>query len=413
MVSNEPNSNERAERLSSLRIDRDPVEPGGRRWPWAVAIFVVVAAVAGGVGYWRLPEAVGVRVEPALAALSQSASASVLDATGYVTARRSATVSAEITGKVREVLIEEGQSVEAGEVLAYLDDSIQRAELELAEAQLESARSALAEIRAQLEEARLNLARMRDLAARQLTSAQDLDAAEATEATLAARLAAGEENVNVAAHVVELRRRQLDVYAIRAPFAGVVIDKNAQPGEMISPISAGGGFTRTGICTIVDMDSVEIEVDVNEAYIQRVKTGQVVSAVLDAYPDSPIPARVIAIVPAADRERATVRVRIGFDERDARILPDMGVKVAFLEAETPGPSPADGGVLVPGAAVRGAGEDRYVLVVEADRARRRGIGDLQPSGDRVRIGAGLAAGERVIVGGPADLSDGDLVEAQQ
>jgi RND family efflux transporter MFP subunit len=184
---------------------------------------------------------------------------------------------------------------------------------------------------------------------------------------------------------------------------------------MISPISAGGGFTRTGICTIVDMDSVEIEVDVNEAYIQRVKTGQVVSAVLDAYPDSPIPARVIAIVPAADRERATVRVRIGFDERDARILPDMGVKVAFLEAETPSPSPspADGGVLVPAAAVRGAGEDRYVLVVEADRARRRSVGDLQPSGDRVRIGAGLAAGERVIVGGPADLSDGDLVEVQQ
>jgi RND family efflux transporter MFP subunit len=230
---------------------------------------------------------------------------------------------------------------------------------------------------------------------------------------LAARLEAGEENVNVAERVVELRRRQLDVYAIRAPFAGVVIDKNAQPGEMISPISAGGGFTRTGICTIVDMDSVEIEVDVNEAYIQRVQTGQMVTAVIDAYPDSPIQAQVIAIVPAADRERATVRVRIGFIEHDPRVLPDMGVKVAFLGAEAPAQSRVDGGVLVPGAALRGTDEARYVLVVDTDRVQRRSVGDIRQNGGRVRIGSGLAAGERVVVDGPATLADGDPVEVQQ
>jgi len=211
----------------------------------------------------------------------------VLDATGYVTARRSATVSAKVTGKIREVRIEEGQSVAAGEVLATIDDATEQAQLELAAAQLDAARAELGEIRAQLTEADLNLRRARELAGRQLVSERELDAAVATAATLRARLETGQRNVAVGQRAVELRQRQLDDYVIRAPFAGVVIDKNAQPGEMISPISAGGGFTRTGICTIVDMYSLEIEVDVNEAYIQRVQAAQRVSATLDAYPDWP------------------------------------------------------------------------------------------------------------------------------
>ena len=413
MPDNDTNATERAARLKSLRIERNDPPPaprsGGR---WIAVLLIALGAVAAAA--WLLgvgPGAAPVEVEAARAASGASRAASVLDATGYVTARRAATVSAETTGKVRDVLIEEGQSVEEGQVLAYLDDSVPRAELALAESQLDAARAQLAETRAQLAEARESLMRVRELAQRKLASAQDLDTARAKAAALEARLEAGNENVGVAMRTVELRRRQLDVYTIRAPFAGVVIDKNAQPGEMISPISAGGGFTRTGICTIVDMDSLEIEVDVNEAYIQRVRTGQSVTATLDAYPDSPLPARVIAIVPAADRERATVRVRLGFVERDPRVLPDMGVKVAFLESEpSPGVGDVAPGVLVPTTALRGGGAERYVLVVENGRAARRNVGEVETQGASARIGAGLAAGERVIVAAPEDLGDGDAVE---
>jgi RND family efflux transporter MFP subunit len=414
MPSNPPATADRAARLKSLRIDRDPAATGsGGRWLWALGVAVALGALAAGLWLWLAPAAATVRVEVARAAAGAPAAESVLDATGYVTARRSATVSAEITGKVREVLIEEGQSVTANQVLAYLDDSIPRAELALAEAQLEAARSALAETRAQLAEAQQNLLRTRELAERQLASAKDLDAAEATEATLAARLTTGEQNVTVAIRGVELRRRQLDVYAIRAPFAGVVIDKNAQPGEMISPISAGGGFTRTGICTIVDMDSLEIEVDVNEAYIHRVQAAQDVTALLDAYPDAPIPARVIAIVPAADREKATVRVRIGFLGRDARVLPDMGVKVSFLEGEAE-PGAADPvGVFVSAGALKGVSDARYVFVIADSHAVRRAVRDVETNGERVRIGAGLSPGERVIVDAPATLADGAAVHVAQ
>jgi HlyD family secretion protein len=409
-ATNDVEQSQQAERLQSLRIEHPPEEPASGRWRWLVVAGCVLAGAAAAAAYWYRPTDAVVRIEAARSLTSEPSAASVLDATGYVTARRAATVSSEITGKVREVLIEEGQTVEAGQVLAYLDDSIQRAEVALAEAQLDAARSVLAETQAQLDEANRNLARVRELAARQLASAQDLDAAEASAATLAARLETGRENVGVAERSVELRRRQLDVYAIRAPFAGVVIDKNAQPGEMISPISAGGGFTRTGICTLVDMDSLEIEVDVNEAYIQRVATGQNVTAVLDAYPDAPMPARVIAIVPAADRQRATVRVRIGFVETDPRVLPDMGVKVAFLEAATAGTeAAAPTGVSVSVSAVHGAAPSQFVWVVESDRARRRAVADVDLVGSRARIGSGLTAGERVNVGGPDDLADGDPV----
>ncbi|MGB5623105.1 MAG: efflux RND transporter periplasmic adaptor subunit, partial [Gammaproteobacteria bacterium] len=336
---------------------------------------------------------------------------SVLDATGYVTARRQATVSSEITGKVREVLIEEGMTVDAGQVLAYLYDTTEQAELALARAEFESTRAVLAETQAQLTEAEQNLARTRELRARQLTSQSDLDAAEAAAATLAARLATGRENLRVATRSIELQQQRIDEFTIRAPFGGVVIAKNAQPGEMISPISAGGGFTRTGICTIVDMDSLEIEVDVNEAYIQRVSAGQSVTATLDAYPEWRIPAEVIAIIPAADRQKATVRVRIGFLERDARVLPDMGVKVAFLEAAPP-EDDATGrtGIVVPTAAiVRRAGQP-VVLVVADGRAESRNVRIVETSGPQTRILEGLVAGERVVLEPPDELADGNEVE---
>jgi RND family efflux transporter MFP subunit len=266
----------------------------------------------------RLGGAVEVETDIATRPPSVAAASSVLDASGYVVARRQATISSKVTGKVLEVLVEEGMRVEKDQIVARLDDTTQQAQLAVAEARAEASRAALAEISAQLRNARQERDRQRDLAGRGLTSQAALDNTEAVFDELAARLETGRENVDVADSNVLLAKDALSNMTIRAPFAGMVVTKNAQPGEMISPISAGGGFTRTGICTIIDNDSLEIEVDVNEAYIQRVVPEQRVSAVLDAYPDWRIPAEVIAIIPTADRQKATVRVRIGFDGHGAR-----------------------------------------------------------------------------------------------
>jgi RND family efflux transporter MFP subunit len=254
----------------------------------------------------------------------------VLDATGYVVARRQATVSAKVTGKVVDVYIEEGMHVDEGQLLARLDDSIPRAQLALAESQLKAARASLDELKVEIRQAQLDLERVEGLAARKLASQADLDRARLTLEGLQARLERANQDVRVADRAAAVQRQMVTDMEIRAPFAGVVVAKAAQPGEMISPISAGGGFTRTGICTIVDMESLEVEVDVNEAYINRVQPKQPVAVSLNAYPDERIPAEVIAIIPTADRNKATVRVRIALLEKNPRVLPDMGVKVAFL-----------------------------------------------------------------------------------
>jgi RND family efflux transporter MFP subunit len=325
-----------ADRISQLKIDRSAPPSTGRSW----LLPGIVLAVAGiGILLWIFirsgSASVLVQTDVARRPPSVAAASSVLDASGYVVARRQATVSSKVTGKVVDVLVEEGMRVEKDQVVATLDDTTQKAQLSLAMAQVESARATLDEIEAQLRIARLERDRFRDLAKRNLTSQSSVDTAEATFDQIAAQLETGRENVIVAQRNVALAEDALSNMTIKAPFAGMVVSKNAQPGEMISPVSAGGGFTRTGICTIIDTDSLEIEVDVNEAYIQRVKAGQPVSATLDAYPDWRIPAEVIAIVPTADRQKATVRVRIDFLERDERVLRDMGVKVAFLGAEMP------------------------------------------------------------------------------
>jgi RND family efflux transporter MFP subunit len=260
-----------------------------------------------------------------------AADGAVLNASGYVVARRLATVSSKVTGRITEVLFEEGGEVSEGQVLARLDPSTAKAEHAVIASSLESARRNLREIEVRLADARKTLARNRSLVERKLVAESVLDGSQADVAALEARLAAARAEVDVARSRLALSQQALDDLQIRAPFSGVVLSKDAQPGEMVSPVSAGGGFTRTGIATIVDMDSREIEVDVNEAYINRVQDEQRVEAVLDAYPEWTIDGRVISIVPTADRQKATVRVRIAFDELDPRILPDMGIKVRFLE----------------------------------------------------------------------------------
>ncbi len=402
-----------ADKISQLKIDRSAPAAAGRSWllPGA-ALAIVGIIVIGWMFFGAGSSAVLVETDIARKPPSVAAANSVLDASGYVVARREATVSSKVTGKVIEVLVEEGMRVEQDQVVARLDDTTQQAQLSLARAQAESSRAALHEIEAGLRNARLERDRFRDLAKRKLTSQASVDAADATYDQLAARLETGRENVKVAERNVELARDSLSNMTIKAPFAGMVVSKNAQPGEMISPISAGGGFTRTGICTIIDTDSLEIEVDVNEAYIQRVKAGQSVSATLDAYSEWRIPAEVIAIIPTADRQKATVKVRIGFLERDERVLRDMGVKVAFLGAEMQADTPQEiSGVMIAGEALRSDASGDFVWLVRNDAVEKRAV---QVSGQRDRpqvlIVNGLSIGDTIARSSEAPLVEGQLVK---
>jgi len=393
------------QRLDELRIERsEPVEKPFRRWPLVVlALLVMVGAAAWILSRRSIPEVMTARARQ----ISGSGPGTVLNASGYVTARRQATVSSKVTGKVVEVLIEEGMSVSEGQVLARLDTSNVEANLRLAEAQLASARTALRETEVRIAEAGLELGRVNKLVEQKISSQADLDVAQAEYDSLQARLDRQQVEARVAEQQVVVWRQEIEDRIIRAPFSGIVVSKNAQPGEMISPVSAGGGFTRTGIGTVVDMTSLEIEVDVNEAYINRVSANQPVVATLDAYPDGPIPGHVIAIIPTADRQKATVQVRVAFDELDSRILPDMGVKVAFQESSDVGePAPS---VAVPAAALRRDRGKDVVLVLSADSVESRAVEVGSEFNDEVPITAGLSAGEVVVVEGPADLQDGDRV----
>ena len=398
--------------LAALRLEREPESHASRRWiGWLVLAGFLLAA--GGGAFWWFTRERPIEVEVASVSSRQAgAQASVLNATGYVTARRRATVSSKITGKVVQVNIEEGMAVREGQVLARLDDETQRASVALAEAQAEAARKNVNESEVRLNEARITLARVTKLVGVGYSTAAEVDAARAAVDSLEARIRAAREQVQVAERQVALERTNLDSTIIRAPFAGVVISKDAQPGEMVSPVSAGGGFTRTGIGTIVDMSSLEIEVDVNESYINRVKPEQAVTAVLDAYPDFQIPSRVITTIPSADRQKATVLVRIGFIQLDPRILPDMGAKVTFLRDSEDAAPAARPVTLVPKGAIRTDGKQSYVFVVVNDRVDRRAITTAGTDGDRVEVTAGLNAGERVVVSPPPELSAGVLVETR-
>lgn len=398
--------------LAALKIER-PREPQPKPWiKWVVLLLVLGAAGFAGLRYASRPRPIEVEI----AGVTERAAgeqASVLNASGYVTARRRATVSSKITGKVVEVNVEEGMAVREGQVLARLDDSEFKAALALAEAQAEAARRNVRESQVRLGEARTTLGRTAQLVADKLVTAAEMDTAQAQVDSLAARIDAALEQVRVNERQIEVDRANLNNTVIRAPFAGVAISKDAQPGEMVSPNSAGGGFTRTGICTIVDMRSLEIEVDVNESYINRVTAGQPISAVLNAYPDWQIPGRVITAVPTADRQKATVLVRIAFGALDPRILPDMGVKVTFLkEADAAAPAADRPVVLVPKAALRPENDQTYVLVVANGIVDRRAVKVGGTDGDRVEVLAGLRVGERVVLAPAATLTSGMTVVAK-
>jgi RND family efflux transporter MFP subunit len=398
---------ETSDDLSALRIEREPLRTERRRWTGWVLLILLLAGASAGAWYWtNRDQPIEVEVVT-VSTRAAGAQASVLNASGYVTARRRATVSSKVTGKVIEVNVDEGMAVREGQILARLDDSTVRAALGLARAQLEAARQAVPEIEVRLEEARLLLKRRTQLDRDGLVTAAELDQSRAEVNSLVARLASVREQISVAESQVAVQQTALDDMVIRAPFSGVAISKDAQPGEMVSPVSAGGGFTRTGICTIVDMRSLEIEVDVNESYINRVTPDQPATAVLDAYPEWQIPARVITMVPTADRQKATVLVRIAFDALDPRILPDMGVKVTFLRESTDDAATVTRPVaLVPKAAVRSEDGASYVFVLQQDTVQRRAVQTGGTDGDRLEVTAGLNGGERIVASPPAGLADG-------
>jgi RND family efflux transporter MFP subunit len=405
-------SNQTKPDINDLKIERDDrgTDRGGRRW--LIAASVILVAIAAAIVLITLRG----RAAEVAVAMARPAPAdgtlTVLNASGYVEPRRRATVAAKITGRVTEVLVDEGMWVEQDQVLARLDDSDARRRFNAYRAEREVARAALDELEVNLADARRNQRRIVELHEDGVASERDLDSANASADALAARLAYTRVALEAAEAQLAVAEQDLENYVIRAPFAGVAVSKDAQPGEMVSPVSAGGGYTRTGISTIVDMDSLEIEVDVNESYIARVHPGQAADAILDAYPDWHIPATVRTIIPTADRQKATVKVRLTFDALDPKILPDMGIKVAFLEATQAPEQGQSAQTMVPIEAVRRDSGQPVVFVIEGDTVERRAVTVGREQGSEVEVIAGLAAGERVVVSGPEQLVDGQRVQVR-
>ncbi len=400
-----------ADLLKELRIDRKAAPPAPpRRGPWIVLGVLAVVALAGAGAWWMLRhKPVDVRTAPVAAIAAGGESASVLDASGYVVARRMATVSAKITGKVREVFIEEGMRVEQGQVMATLDPVDADAQRALSAAQLEQSRTQVANIQAQLKQAEADARRLHTLVGQQLVSRSQYDQAVAARDALRAQLQAAQRGVDVAGRSLTIADNGVDNTIVRAPFAGVVTAKAAQPGEIVSPL-ATGGFTRTGIGTIVDMDSLEVEVDVGEAYIGRVQAKMPAEVVLNAYPDWHIPAEVIAIIPAADRGKATVKVRVAMKVKDARIVPDMGVRVSFLEKPREAKDDKPQGVRVPAAALaQRDGKTVAFTVGEDGKVAMHAVSTGIDMGKDKQVLSGLAAGQSVVLDPPASLKDGNAV----
>ena len=397
--------------LADLKIDPELRTYKKKNTPaiWIIAggvlIIVILALVV-------ISTDTPVEVETAAVRKYQSGQGlTILNASGYVEPRRKATIAAKITGQVVEMLAEEGIKVEKGQILARLDDSVTQARLDSSKADLEVTLTKIHELEVNLKDTERDLSRTSNLFSQEVASQEDLDKAKAAVDRYKAQLSRLREEIRAAKTRVEVAKRDLENCTIRAPFTGIVVSKDAQVGEMVSPVSAGGGYTRTGIATIVDMDSLEIEVDVNESYIANVKVGQKVIATLDAYQEWKIPASVRTLIPTADRQKATVKVRIAFDKLDPRILPDMGVKVAFMTEGTDSQSTAPISV-VPKAAIRESNGKSMVFVLNKDSVERRAVMPGKVVGSTVEILAGLTDGEEVVVSGPPDLKDGQRVVAK-
>jgi len=401
--------------LSSLRIDDRSRRrsKNGKRLGLFAATVGAVLLLASLLLAFRSQKPI-VEVATARPATGAKAEA-LLNASGYITPRRRATVAAKVTGRVEQIYAEEGLRVKSGQVLATLDCSQPNAALTSAKSDRDATAAALADLQIQSANADREAVRAQGLHSAGVISPQALDAAKTTAESLHSKIALTKEQVRAADSRIGVAKEDADNCIVRAPFDGIVVSKDAQRGEIVSPISAGGGFTRTGIATLVDMNSLEIEVDVNESYIARVQSGQRVSATLDAYPDRELPAKVRTVIPTADRQKATVKVRIAFDKLDDTILPDMGVKVAFLSAAPqPGKNAgSDARAIIPKSAVRNDGGKQIVYLVRDQKLERRAVSLGAERGSDVEIMAGLVPGDKLVVGGADKLHEGQAVEVKQ
>jgi RND family efflux transporter MFP subunit len=400
--------------LSSLKIDDRSRSTGktGKRLGMFAAGLGALVVVGGLLLAFRTQKPL---VEVAAARPSGDLqSQALLNASGYVTPRRRATVAAKVTGRVEQIYAEEGLHVKNGQVLAELDCSQPKASLASAKTDRDATAAALADLEVQSGNADRELKRAESLRDAGVNSVQALDTARTTSESLRSKIALTKEQTRAAEARIAVAQQDVENCTVRAPFDGIVVSKDAQRGEMVSPNSAGGGFTRTGIATVVDMNSIEVEVDVNEAYIARVKTGQKAVSILDAYPDWQIPSTVRTVIPTADRQKATVKVRVSFDRLDPRILPDMGVKVAFLDdtpvAKSKG---SEARALIPKSAVRQDGGKSIVFLVSQQKLERRAVSLGAERGGDVEVIAGISPGDRLVVRGAENLRDGQAVEVKQ
>ncbi|MGA7853354.1 MAG: efflux RND transporter periplasmic adaptor subunit [Candidatus Acidiferrales bacterium] len=398
--------------LSSLRIGEGQRKSGkaGRRLVIFAALIGVLVIVTGAVLAFRDQKPV---VEVTTAQKPATGRPALLNASGYVTPRRRATVAAKITGRVTGVFFDEGMHVKNGQILATLDDSDAKRALDSAVADRNSTQAQIIDYQVQLKNAEIELHRANELLSAGVQSQETLDNARTSVDSLKAKIALTKEQVLASDARINEAQQAVDNCVIRAPFEGIIVSKDAQVGEMISPISAGGGFTRTGVATIVDMNSNEIEVDVNEAYIARVEPGQPVTAVLDAYPDWQIPSKVRTVIPTADRQKATVKVRISFLKLDPRILPDMGIKVTFLGNAPDTKNGPEAAATVPAGALRDENGKKIVFLVKDEKLERRAVTVGNTNGGDAQILAGIVAGDTVVVKGPADLHDGEAVQIKR
>ena len=421
MIEPSQKSQDRTALLNQLRIDRSaPPDSSARGKWWVLGFALLLLAVAA--PWYYLTRPTGVPIDTAVAqkatgeGAALTAGMSLLDASGYIVARRRATVASKVTGKVVKVMLEEGQRVEAGEVIARLDDSTWRASLAQSFAQLAQAKAAVASAQTAFDDAKPIFQRAEKQKTAAVISAESFDESHAQFNAAHNALLVAQRGFEAAETGVDVAKRNLEDTVIRAPFAGVVTEKSAQPGEMVSPISAGGGFTRTGIGTIVDMDSLEVEVDVSENFINRVRPQQPVSIKLNAYPDWQIPGSVIAMIPTADRAKATVKVRIAIKQKDPRIIPEMGARVAFLGESNPGGAAEENaaarGVIIPRAAIFTSGDASVVYIVHGTTVQRRAVRLGAKSGSGQLVIAGLDAGDTVALGDLNKLTDGARVQIQ-
>ena len=407
--------------LGSLRIhEGQRAKSGmGKRVIYAAIPVVIFAGIVAAAFAFRNQKPM---VEVAIVAKPEAGGPqTALNASGYITPRRRATIAAKITGRVTGVFFDEGTRVAQGQLLSTLDDSDVRRALDSAKADRDASQAAIADYEVQLRNSQILLHRAQQLQQAGVQTQEALDNATTAVDSLKAKITLAKQQVAAAESRIGVAQQAVDNCTIRAPFGGIVVSKDAQVGEMVSPNSAGGGFTRTGIATIVDMHSNEIEVDVNESYIARVKEGQQVTATLDAYPEKPIPSKVRTVIPTADRQKATVKVRItilNLDKYDF-ILPDMGVKVAFLEEEKPSPvaKGKDQGpkavAYIPKAAVRSDSSASFVFLLREGKVERRAVSLGLDRGTDVAVLAGVTPGDSLVVKGPENLRDGDKVEIRQ